>query len=313
MCSSLRLSLTLLVLLLAVYSANSFVFNNKLIHKNVKTLSTTNNNLINIKNIKISTALFATKNNKIPRKTLSGTALLSYVSATSLQFSLIFGFLQLFDRIIHGLGPLVDSLTESSKVLSGIITGKGIQTAIVSLFFLFMSVKSRVFSPLDNSRPKADIVDPRFRNRVRPSWMPPPKAFPIIWSTIGLLRTVSSVLIWQTTDSLLSIPLLSLILHLCIGDTWNTINNVENRLGTAFLGVNFVLGSAVYAVYQYYLTLPLAGKVLAPSAVWLSIAYVLVFSIWRLNFELFDYPSLLPSREEGPPSPWRMPFMSLKK
>lgn len=258
------------------------------------------------------TALFATKT-IIPRKTISGVALLSYISATSLQFSLIFGFLQLFDRVNKVLGPAVDSLVVSSKLLNGIITGRGVQTAAVSLLFLFMSVKSRVFSPLDNSRPRPNANDPQFRNRLRPSWMPKPIVFPIIWSTIGLLRTISSVLIWQATGTLASVPILSLIGHLCIGDTWNTINNVENRLGTAFLGVNFVFASVLFAVYQYYLTLPLAGKILAPSAVWLLVASFLVFSIWRLNFEVFGYPSLLPSKEEGLPSPWRMPFMSLTK
>jgi tryptophan-rich sensory protein len=33
--------------------------------------------------------------------------------------------------------------------------------------------------------------------RVRPSWMPPPLAFPIVWSTIGVLRTVAAVMIWE--------------------------------------------------------------------------------------------------------------------
>ena len=96
--------------------------------------------------------------------------------------------------------------------------------------------------------------------------------------------------------------------HLSIGDTWNTINNVEQRLGTAFFGVLFVLGSVIATVGKYYEALPLAGKVLAPSAVWLSVATVLVFSIWRLNFENFNYPSLLPSVEEGDVKPWKIPL-----
>lgn len=307
--------LTCILLLCLIVSVDGFTSGKLIHHKlNVNSLPTlehisphkpihsTSNNRLQ------STALFATKA-KIPRKTLSLVALLSYISATSVQFSLVVGFLHLLERAVKGVGSLVDS----SNLFAGVITGTNVQTAIVSLFFLFMSVKSRVFSPLDNSRPRADPFDPRFRNRVRPSWMPKPKMFPIIWSTIGLLRTISSVLIWQTTGSLLCVPIFSLMGHLCIGDTWNTINNVENRLGTAFLGVNFVLASVVFAVYQYYLTLPLAGKILAPSAVWLTIAYFLVLSIWHLNFELFEYPSLLPSREEGPPSPWRMPFTSLSK
>jgi benzodiazapine receptor len=82
--------------------------------------------------------------------------------------------------------------------------------------------------------------------------------------------------------------------HLSIGDTWNTINNVDNRLGTAFGGVMVVLGSVLYTTYKYYQTLPLAGMILAPSAVWLSVASFLVYTIWQLNSEkvVFDKVSL---------------------
>ena len=40
--------------------------------------------------------------------------------------------------------------------------------------------------------------------------------------------------------------------HLCIGDTWNAITNVERRLGTSALYVLCVLASVYYAVSSYY-------------------------------------------------------------
>lgn len=70
------------------------------------------------------------------------------------------------------------------------------------------------------------------------------------------------------------------------GDTWNTINNVERRLGTAVLGVQFVLLSGLAAIAEYYAVNKGAGLVLAPSGLWLSIANFLVFSIWRLNSQV---------------------------
>lgn len=89
--------------------------------------------------------------------------------------------------------------------------------------------------------------------RIRPSWMPPPLAFPIVWTTIGVLRTVAAVMIWEAVGrQLLVVPLAAYCLHLSIGDTWNTINNVENRLGTAVLGVGFVWASAVTVDYLYF-------------------------------------------------------------
>jgi benzodiazapine receptor len=51
----------------------------------------------------------------------------------------------------------------------------------------------------------------------------------------------------------------AMILHLAVGDTWNSINNVERRLGTAVLGVCAVLLSVYNVVFQYYRVLPTAG------------------------------------------------------
>jgi len=108
---------------------------------------------------------------------------------------------------------------------------------------------------------------------------------------------------------MLSRPILSICAHLSIGDTWNTINNVEQRLGTSFLGVLFVWGSVIATIYQYFQILPTAGWILLPSGIWLSIAVALVYSIWQLNFENFNAPTLLPTSDEGMVSAWKMPVI----
>lgn len=97
--------------------------------------------------------------------------------------------------------------------------------ALVTLFFLVTSIKSRVFSPLPADRPslKADAEE-RTRLR-RPDWCPPPVAFPIVWSTIGLLRCVSAVMVWEACGrDTLALPLIVFCAHLATGDCWNHIN-----------------------------------------------------------------------------------------
>lgn len=250
-------------------------------------------------------------------------AALNYLTATSAQLTLIATFLHFFQLCV------LDKIRKSSAIslpyfMSSVLPAAAVTeiprkivsilpSILVGIFMLFMSLKSRVFSPLDNSRPSASKDDPVFRDRLRPSWTPPPLAFPVIWSTIALLRTFSTVFIFQTTGTLLCKPIFALMMHLSIGDTWNTINNVEKRLGTAVLGVSFVWASALYATKLYYETLPLAGKILFPSCVWLSVASLLVYSIWRMNsIYLDEKSSLFPSKEEGPRSKWRIPFSTSK-
>jgi tryptophan-rich sensory protein len=95
--------------------------------------------------------------------------------------------------------------------------------------------------------------------------------------------------------------LLSLMLHLSIGDVWNTINNVERRYGTSVLGVLCVWLSAAFAAWQFSLVVPLAGKLLLLKLIWLTIATSLIVRTWQLNPD----PStgrmapLLPTKGDG--------------
>jgi len=237
----------------------------------------------------ITTARSATS-----KKTFDPIVAGNYIAATSVQWTLISSTLYLVQKYVF---PTIEKY--KSKLPNNL------PSTIALLTFLFLALRSRIFSPLDNSRPSALKDDPVFKKRVLPTWMPPPLAFPIVWSTITLLRAISSYLVFKQTGTLLCPPLLSMVAHLCIGDTWNTINNIENRLGTAALGVLFVYASVLTTVYLFYQTLPLAGFVLAPSALWLTIATVLVHRIWILNMDSMGKPSYFPSKEEGSPSQWK--------
>lgn len=236
---------------------------------------------------------------KYPSKQFDPKAAISYLSATSLQYFLVKSFMKNADE---WLLPLLSRVNVGKQ--------KAVEVAVIA-FMLGLSLRSRVFSPLNNTRPKATYDDPVFKNRLRPSWQPSPKVFPVIWSSISILRTAAAFAVYKKTGSLTSAPLLAFYAHLAIGDTWNTINNVEGRLGTAFLGVLFVLASVLFTTQSYFSVLPVAGYFMAPTCLWLSIATALIFSIWRLNYDRFNGPSLLPSKEEGPPSKWKVPLIAL--
>jgi benzodiazapine receptor len=191
--------------------------------------------------------------------------------------------------------------------LDAIVT---LPTFLVPPLFFFLSLRSRIFSILPAQRPnrqkqegKANPTDVK-----TPSWTPPGIAFPFIWLTISCLRAASSTVIWRASGcALFSPPLLVLVLHLCIGDTWNCITNIERRKGTAALGVLAVLASVYAAVYTYGRTVTLAGALLAPSAVWISIASVLTWTIWSMNGK----EPLLPQKGDGKAAPLRLPLSDL--
>lgn len=217
----------------------------------------------------------------INTQAFDGKAFFIYLGGTVLQISLMVLALSGMEWVVSQL------LVENSL--------SWLPTAIASVFFAVLTLRSRLFSPLDNTRSSG-----RYQQVIRPNWAPPPLAFPIIWMTIGVLRVISSVLVWQAVgQNFLALPLIAFVIHLALGDTWNTIFTVEGRLGAAVPVV--IIGpwlSAIVVTFIYWQTTVLAGLLLAPSVIWITVACALVYSIWQLNGCEPLYPMKQESRGE---------------
>lgn len=167
--------------------------------------------------------------------------------------------------------------------------------AVNCVVFWFVALKSRVLNPLNNTRPQpANLEAPDAEQRNMPSWTPPGVVFPIMWILIiGPIRAATTAMVYSVTGCYAHAAILSLMLHLSIGDVWNTINNVERRYGASVIGVLLVWMSKAFAAAQYYQVLPLAGKLLCLPLVWLTIASALIIRTWQLN----------PDEQTGEPYP----------
>ena len=182
-------------------------------------------------------------------------------------------------------GAIAACLSAVQKyALSGLhASNLGLAKTIVAVMFFALSFRSRVFSPLNASRPRVANEKLAKKQKKRPSWTPPAVVFPLVWISMGFLRSLSTMLVFAATGTVTHPAILAFVAHLSIGDTWNSINNVEKRLGVAAVGVLFVVSSAYNVVYQYYNVLPTAGYVIAPLAIWLTVATTLVWGIWNIN------------------------------
>lgn len=162
---------------------------------------------------------------------------------------------------------------------------------VITVLFYVLSLKSRVFSPLNNQRPNLSkdkgkgAASKGFGDRIMPSWTPPGIFFPILWILINApLRAYATTLVYAANGHVLCDPtIVCLMWHLTCGDVWNTINNTERRLGASVAGVGTVWLSVWYAIYRYYLIDPLAGKLLGLTGIWITIAAALVANTWSLN------------------------------
>lgn len=200
-------------------------------------------------------------------------ATLTYLAATVTQVVVMTGLLWGMDRVM----PLLAGMDLPSWGITVVVCG----------FFAFITLRSRLFSWLDNTRNSG-----RYQSLQRPGWAPPPLAFPIVWMSIAVLRITSAYLVWSALgQTFLCWPLVFYMIHLSLGDTWNTIFTVEGRLGAAVPMV--ILGpllSVMGLTTSYFTVLPLAGWVIFPSLVWLTVATALCLSLWRLNGQEPLYP-----------------------
>lgn len=216
-----------------------------------------------------------TKQRSVASAAVDWWAMAIYIGGTAVQMGIMIAILWGLQLITQGLS-------------------NGVQVGVAISFFTLVAIRSRLFSPLNNARTRTT-----YSNVVRPGWAPPPLAFPIIWMSIGVLRVISSYLVWQALGHVyLSLPLALFMVHLALGDTWNTIFTVEGRLGAAVPMVLVgPLASSIVVVASYWRVVPLAGQLLLPMVIWLGVASALVISIWRLNGVEPMYPLHL---EESP-------------
>ena len=120
----------------------------------------------------------------------------------------------------------------------------------------------------------------------------------------GALRATAAQMAYA--GSLRNPALDALVLHLCIGDTWNCITNVERRLGVSAIGCFAVWGSVFRAVKAFGASAaPKAAYVLAPSLAWISVACVLTASIWNLN----NRPPIYPAEGDGDSADLRLKYL----
>lgn len=200
---------------------------------------------------------------------LDTDAIFKYTAAIAIQLSLIFG-------VFTGLDKLVSAFN--------------VKVPFAANFFLFYvwALRTRIFNPLKNNRPQIKTLESAAANDTRkrkmPTWTPPGFVFPIVWLLIiAPIRAITSAMVYGATGKYANVAIMSLMLHLSIGDVWNTINNIEKRFGVSVIGVYCVWLSKAHAAYRYYQVVPFAGKLLSVTLVWLTIASTLITRVWQLN------------------------------
>lgn len=126
-----------------------------------------------------------------------------------------------------------------------------------------------------------------YKNLTKPSWNPPNKVFPIVWTTLYTDIAVTSGHALARARELspkdARTYALALGTNLVLNATWSYSFFRAHKLGFAALHAGALAVSSADLVRRTYKLSKPAGIALAPYAAWTGFATALSTEMWRLN------------------------------
>lgn len=119
----------------------------------------------------------------------------------------------------------------------------------------------------------------------KPAWQPPGVAFPIVWTIIFTLTAIAGVVAWRATPSRSArVTLLALFaLNAALNVLWSGLFFTLKRPDWALIEGAALWVSVVALIAAAWPRSRLAGALLVPYVIWVTIALVLNWEIIRLN------------------------------
>ena len=199
------------------------------------------------------------------------TSIIKYTIGLTVQMVLLYGFLGVVDYVVASTFLTIPF---------------GVNFLLLYVFNLQTSVFSILKQTKGSERKKlSKEASVRYDRKIVPTWTPPPIAFVLGWPilTFGLRAYTAAMIVEQCHGRYATVPILALMLHLCLGSVWNTVNTIEQRLGVSVVVLWCMWWTKVYAAYQFYSVDHRAGILLACTVPWISAAVALQTRTWQLN------------------------------
>jgi tryptophan-rich sensory protein len=127
-------------------------------------------------------------------------------------------------------------------------------------------------------------TDGWYATLIKPSWNPPSWIFGPVWSLLYLMMAVAAWLVWREGGWKLQRQALGLFLvQWLLNALWTPLFFGLHQPGLAFAEIVALWLLLVITVALFWRVRKLAGALLVPYLIWVTIAAVLNFTIWRLN------------------------------
>lgn len=115
----------------------------------------------------------------------------------------------------------------------------------------------------------------------KPSWTPPNWLFPVAWTTLYLLMSLSAMRVAQLPDAGQALAFWAM--QIAFNTLWTPVFFGLRRMRAALVVMAFLWLSVAATTFAFWQMDWLAGLMFTPYLLWVSVAGALNFSVWRLN------------------------------
>jgi len=119
---------------------------------------------------------------------------------------------------------------------------------------------------------------------LRPEWAPPSSVFGPVWTVLYALMGIAAWLVWCVGGFRAAQTALTLFLvQLAFNALWSWLFFAWHRGALAFADILLLWALIVATLIAFWRIRPLAGALLVPCLLWVSVAVALNYSVWQLN------------------------------
>ncbi len=126
--------------------------------------------------------------------------------------------------------------------------------------------------------------DAWYQQMRKPGWTPKDWVFPVVWTPLYVMIATSAWLVWREAGFAgAALPLAVWFVQLMLNAGWSAVFFGLKKPGLAFAEVLGLWLSVAACIVLFWPISTTAALLLVPYLVWVSIASLLNFQVWRMN------------------------------
>ncbi|CUX81856.1 MAG: heme degradation intermediates transporter TspO [Roseibaca calidilacus] len=120
-----------------------------------------------------------------------------------------------------------------------------------------------------------------YENLDKPVWTPPGLVFPIVWLSLYVAMSYAAMRVAQVDGSQQALAFWAM--QIAFNTLWSPVFFGLRRMRAAMVILSCLWVAVALTLVSFYLLDPLAGYLIAPYLLWVTIAGALNFSVWQRN------------------------------